>query len=304
MAEKAKRFRGWQFTVNNWQPQDCEALRALLPRCSRLIWQPEIAASGTPHLQGYLELKSAATATAVMRLVPRHGHIEPCRNPAALWDYCMKGETRDAANGDHAFVHGSRPMSASDKGDAERERWSKALEAAVKYDYDAVPDDILVRHASGLLRAAALRRKRPRSRESLDNEWRWGLPGVGKSKAVLDEFGEENIYRKGPGKWWCDYRDEQVVLFDDVDMQLGGISVQEWKAWTDHAPFRGEPKGGSAMIRPAKIIVTSNHSMDEVFAKYTPVDRAALKRRFKEVYVGPAAPPAAADPMQDEIVVG
>lgn len=296
MAEgprKAPRYRGWQFTVNNWQPEDLDALKALLPRCKRAIWQPEVGQSGTPHLQGYLELKCQATASAVMKLVPRHGHIEPCRNPCALWDYCAKADTRDDAHPEAACVHGVRPMSPSDKGDAERERYKTALEAACRYDYDAVPDDILVRHGNGLIKAALLRRKRPRSRDTLDNVWRWGLAGGGKSSDVRKEYGEENVYIKGPGHWWCEYRDEPVVLIEDVSPEKScNYTLRDWKTWADHYPFRVEPKHGSMMIRPAKIIVTSQYSIDVFFKGCRKEDIDAIKRRFVEVHVpSPLDPP-------------
>lgn len=54
------------------------------------------------------------------------------------------------------------------------------------------------------------------------------------------------------------------------------------KIWADRYPFSPEIKGSTIKkIRPEKIIVLSNYTIDECFEKVQ--DREPIKRRFKVV---------------------
>jgi len=50
------------------------------------------------------------------------------------------------------------------------------------------------------------------------------------------------------------------------------------KIWLDRYPFRAETKGGSMLIRPKRIIVTSNHCPEELW-RDKPVLCEAIRRR-------------------------
>lgn len=56
------------------------------------------------------------------------------------------------------------------------------------------------------------------------------------------------------------------------------INPQHIKVWADIYPFTCETKGGTMHIRPKKIVVTSNFSIEEVYP--TEQDSAAIRRRF------------------------
>lgn len=63
------RARSYVFTVNNWTEEHQTKLRMFAPSCKYLVFGREVGESGTPHLQGYLTLKSAKTGTALSRAV-------------------------------------------------------------------------------------------------------------------------------------------------------------------------------------------------------------------------------------------
>ena len=82
-------------------------------------------------------------------------------------------------------------------------------------------------------------------------------------------------------RWWDNYKDEEVVRIEEVSPDH-----KEWigafmKIWADRSPFNAEIKGAVTMIRPQKIVVTSNYPPEECFKVG---DLPAIQRRFKVRY--------------------
>lgn len=115
----------------------------------------------------------------------------------------------------------------------------------------------------------------------LQNEWIYGDPGVGKTRSVWEKYGRDGVYIKSLNKWWDGYEDREVVLLDDWDPSMKCLAFL-LKAWADRYPFRAEIKGGSVVIRPKKLVVTSNYSIEQCFDG---PDVEAIKRRFKVVHM-------------------
>jgi len=89
-AELKRKSRQWAFTLNNYTEDDIAQIATMencMIRCGK-----ETGASGTPHLQGYIELKNAASFQAIKKRIgiPRI-HVErtyKCRT--ANLKYCSK----------------------------------------------------------------------------------------------------------------------------------------------------------------------------------------------------------------------
>lgn len=65
-----ERSRGWQFTLNNYTPEEEKELRAL--DSEYLQYGYEVApTTGTPHLQGYIKFKNMKSFTQMKKMVPR-----------------------------------------------------------------------------------------------------------------------------------------------------------------------------------------------------------------------------------------
>lgn len=112
--------------------------------------------------------------------------------------------------------------------------------------------------------------------------WYYGPPGTGKS--LTARFYYPNPYVKSHNKWWDDYDGQESILIDDFDHndKLMGSFL---KNYADHYPFRAEHKGGSGMLRPKNIVITSNYSIADIFGDDAQL-RMALERRFNQIHLG------------------
>jgi len=120
--------------------------------------------------------------------------------------------------------------------------------------------------------------KIPDSIPVLKNEWIWGKTGLGKSSTARKE--NPGFYIKSHNKWWLGYKGEDCVILDDISRSEANWLGEHLKQWADHYPFPSETKGDGMVIRPKKIVVTSNYSIDDLWGHDEDLCDA-LKRRFK-----------------------
>lgn len=127
--------------------------------------------------------------------------------------------------------------------------------------------------------------------------WIWGPPRVGKSMLANNYFGK--VFKKDQSKWWDGYTGEDTVIMEDVDRH-GGPQLAHWmKIWTDVYSLSGEIKGGKIPLNYKRFIVTSNFSIERIYGPNSKmsdeekedaqVTVAAIKARFKEVYISDRA---------------
>lgn len=261
------RSRSWCFTINHYDEEDGARIQEMTARYRYIVAGKEVGESGTPHIQGYVYLKNAMTMGALSRLLPR-AHLEMARGtPQQAADYCKK-------DGDY-WEDGELPASQSEKGEAEKARWEDARTKAKAGDMDAIPADIYIRCYNSLLAIGRQHQPMPESRAELDNLWYYGPTGTGKSRKAREE--NPGYYLKNKNKWWDGYTGQEVVIIEEWDPSYSMLG-SFLKEWADHYPFNAEFKGSSRLIRPKKIIVTSNYSIDECFVDEA--TREPLHRRF------------------------
>lgn len=264
------RARGWVFTINNYSEETYEGICQL--DCKYLIVGKEVGEQGTPHLQGYIFFNSVKTFQQVKDLFPEAPHFELAKgNAEQNFNYCSK-------EGEY-FEKGVRPKTAKEKGDNEKKRYKRAWEQAKAGEIEDIDPDILVRYYGTLKRIRADYQEPPPSIEDLDFWWFYGSSGTGKSRAAREE--NPGYYIKNKNKWWDGYVDQSCVIIEEWHPEVVSGLQQMLKEWCDHHPFAAETKGSSTAIRPPKIIITSNYTMEECFGHDRTGLLEPLKRRIQ-----------------------
>ncbi len=120
------------------------------------------------------------------------------------------------------------------------------------------------------------------------NYWIYGPIGIGKSRWAYKQDTAEEIYPKQCNKWWGGFKSgkHNVVILDDYPLD-GYFLVQFMKIWGDCYAFFGEIKGSSLTIIPGTFIfiITSSHSIKDVFGRGNEDDMKTIERRWTEVRV-------------------
>lgn len=260
----------WCFTLNNYSQEEEDQIKAI--ECKYIVFGHEIGEQGTPHLQGFIILNKRVRFSSAKGLFPERTHLEIARgtSPEAA-DYCLKYDK------DNFYERGVRPLLP---GEGEKKRWADARECAKRGDFDNIPPDIYIRYLGNLKKIHSDAMTIPAPVQTLDFHWYYGSTGTGKSSTARSQ--NPNYYLKGINKWWDGYTDQPCVIIEEwspMDNGAERIMGHYLKQWCDHHCFQAEFKGGMKMIRPPKIIITSNYSMEECFTDPNILD--PLKRRIR-----------------------
>lgn len=265
--------RGWCFTWNNY-PDDAWSAIVQLDAVYAVAGEEVAPSTGTKHLQGYVYFANA-------RVMPKvaGAHWEPQRGtPRQNIAYCKKTRDGDIPN-EVVHEYGQPPMDQDEKGVVGADIWREAMDNAMSGDFLSIPPRMLVSHLGSWMRLRALFGPRPDDLDSdpkLCNEWHWGEAGVGKSRSVRAKYSV--FYSKMKNKWWDGYLYEDVVVIDDWDPKTSEFLTSHLKEWADRYSFTAEVKGTAMRIRPKRIVVTSQYSIETCFPDVESYQ--AMCRRF------------------------
>lgn len=262
------RGRGWCFTINNPTSTDDEEVQKLVEDATYVIVGKEVGEEGTNHYQGYCWFKNTVTFTRIKNLISR-AHIEKQRgNNISAIDYCKK-------DGDFQ-EWGSPPENNNQK-----EKWSSIIQLAESGNVEAIKSQhpriyfqYYEKIQSFVIRPPII------LNGDLQHEWWYGPTGTGKSSKLWRDYPDH--YIKEINKWWDGYAYQQVVAIEEWSPSFHMLATK-LKIWADRYPFSAEIKHGKlANIRPKKLIVISNYSIDQCFPSKE--DATPLKRRFKMIH--------------------
>lgn len=265
------RSRNFTFTCNNYTVAQEELVRALTYRY--LIYGYEVGESGTPHLQGTIIFSNPRTLSSVIRALPGF-HIEICRNIQASIEYCKK-------EGEGFYEDGTPPTPPADKTAALLAKrkaqaemvMSSSLSSLVKTGDVAISQVPLMAKAKLIL----LMELEPYVHSNFGIKrgvWYYGESRTGKSRAARENYPDS--YSKPQNKWWDGYTGQLTVILDDLDSHVLGHHL---KIWADVYACTGEVKNGHVQLVYHTLVVTSNWSIDELFAE-TPKMIQPIKERF------------------------
>lgn len=262
------RGRNYVFTKNNPDLQvDGAAFQVLGMKW--MIWQVELALSGTIHVQGAVVFHQRISHAVARARLPGC-HVEVMEGSIAdQVRYCT--QARDA---DHP---GGRIPGA---GNGPWEFGERPRGQGARSDVLAVQD--MIRHGDGILEVAeafpgfwfrnliacdryALLTCVPRDFSTYTTVL-WGPSGSGKSRrarnfgrellgALPDQFWLPQPRARGAGAWWTGYTGQQVVVIDEF---YGWLQRSFCCTLSDRNPLLVEPKGGSVNFVSPYLVYTSN----------------------------------------------
>jgi len=255
----------FSFTLNNYSEADLEHLAHM--DAKYIIYGKEVApTTGTIHLQGYVIFEKDTRLTKAINSLPHGCHVEMAKGSSFQnITYCSKEG--------NVTEHGVAPINA---GKREKTDWAQVLSAAQEGRTDDIPERIRFNFSN--LIDSHRRFNITDTEEKM--EWYYGTTGTGKSRRAREE--NPGLYIKGCNKWWCHYRNEDVVLIEDFD-KSHHVLGHHLKIWSDRYVFPAEIKGGKIDIRPRKIIVTSNYLPNDIW-EHEPGILEPILRRFKIVH--------------------
>lgn len=255
-----------------------------------LIVAHELHKNGDFHRHAYVKL---ATPLHIRRAdyfddIGKHGNYQGCRSPKAVLKYCTKNEDY---------------LSNIDVGDIldavknHRKKGLKALVEGTKRPRDLVLEDSALLNGYKKLKGDFMAFEvdnRPRRMCKIEALWYWGDTRLGKTwksliDAGVDVHGDmKEVYFKDISKWFDGYEGEPIVLMDEVPKDCDWL-LNFLKRWTDSLPELIQVKNGYSYKQWSKFIITSQHSIRDVFGKLDDPSRDrdidALYERFTEVFI-------------------
>lgn len=276
MPSTQPKSKYWVFTVNNPTPEEEKSLTATVvaagSKITYLVFGRERGDSGTPHLQGYLELRNRVRLPSVKSL-PGLGraHLERRRGSADEADaYCRKEDPAPFSVGVISKGQGHRSdleqiKSKIDEGKSQLEIADQHFTQWVQYrrSFEAYRE---LKHP-------------PKDRFDLRVYVLWGDAGTGKTRYARRRGGDDCWVCSDPTLRWFDgYSQESTVIIDDY---RGDGSPAFLLRLLDVYALRVQVKGGFVAWNPTTIWITSNRNPDSWHME--PDFLPALRRRFHYV---------------------
>lgn len=225
------------------------------------------------HLQGFVAFEAKQRLSKIKKIDPtihwerRMGSVEQAI------EYCKKEEEWKE--------WGTPPLSQA--GNRERDRHSHIRDLAVSGDLNAIAEE----YPADWLRSYSTLKRIKKDHMALADElpdvcgvWIQGPSGCGKSRKARADYGQDGFYYKLPNKWWDGYQQQNTVIIEDFGKEHHVLGYH-LKIWADRYAFLAEEKGGATSVRPARIVVTSQYRIADIWMDDETV--AALERRFTVV---------------------
>ena len=266
------RASDWCFTLNNYNDDEVNIIRNL--PVQYVCYGKEVGESGTPHLQGFLQLghnhRKTLTALKAFIGIPRI-HLEIRSKNATneqARDYCFKSDKDPFQKGDFCSGQGMR---------SDIDRFvAKIREGASVADLlDTCPEEMVKYHKAYDRFHPDFAPKRNWPMEVI---WCYGPTGTGKSFWANRSY--PDAFRKPPGKWWDGYDGEETVILDEF--RADWFPFYHLLLLLDRYPLKVEIKGGTRQFSSKRVIITCPVHWNEMYRSQTEEKLNQLQRRITE----------------------
>lgn len=265
-------YRTWLVTRNLSEdelivPREYLEKLYLLSKAVYVVGQLEKApTTGTLHIHAYVNFKQPVRQVRLKSLDSK-AHLTAVVVERGADKYCMKEKSKV----DGPWEFGVKPVRRDSATD-----WQDVFLLAKKRQFDKIPSSILVRHYSNLNLIAKDYAEVVESTH-LRGIFIYGRSGIGKSLLARSLFPDLSYYAKSHNKWFDSYKNEDVIVWDDINPDEGRMFATHIKLWTDRYGVMGETKGSGVPLVHQYFIMTSQYSLKEVFSNQEDYD--AIERR-------------------------
>lgn len=290
-SKKDTQHRDWLFTINNPEQAEKELFDYLtaLNHIKYFTFQRERGEQGTEHYQGYVCFSVPKLFSTVKNLfsephIRPAAHLEPRKGTKTqARDYCQKSDTCIGDNYEHGeFVaEGER---------ADLIQLKELVDAGVSdYELGNMVCKAYARHMQFVDRRRqinAYEKFGKVRRLDLEVTYIYGKAGVGKTRRVMDEYGDENVYRitDYDGNLFDNYNNENVIIFEEFRSQ---VRIDIMLNYLDVYPLRLPARYNNKIACFTKAYMVTNLPLS---AQYQNVQREhpetwqAFLRRIHKVY--------------------
>jgi len=292
-------------TLNNPTGADRALFQALVtddghdPRVKYLVFQTEVGANGTVHIQFYCMFSVQMRARAVHTVLGARCHFDLSRGTPGQnkhyclkpWDGCDCHHCRDARLLPNLGRELAPGFITGEYGRMRAPRNDSMTAVTEMMDTGATLDEILAAHPKQSILYGS-RITTEFGRRLSDRDWAMeidifvGETGTGKSTtAKLENPGSKALPWPTGGRWWMPgYTGQNTVLLDDFNSQ---VKVEQFMKLFDRHAWSTEAKGTNFPFVSRKVVITTNIDPKDWFQMRARVERDGQAAR--KVYLEPLA---------------
>jgi hypothetical protein len=275
----------WVFTQNNFLTTELKFPDSV----QYAVWTHEHGVgtaenpTGTPHLQGYVEMKKKITMAGMCKLLPKTSFQVRKGTQAQARDYCMKQDsTYRAGPWEHGVFEATAQGERSDlvlfkdavKDGATNEYLvDNHLEVLAKYP-----------RLAPFIRSVYAKPRDPKTQTTINVYW--GAPRTGKTRKAEEDWIAAGVkfYVKNNETfhWWDNYKGEEYVIIDEFD-KIEPEDQQVYLQILDRRQCQVAGKGtGFVPMLATNFILTANTHPSGWWPKARAQTRLGISERIRE----------------------
>lgn len=267
----------WTFTVpnpNTWRPAFCPSTMHYI------VWEMETCPStGTPHIQGYVRMKTRRLLSQMKLAIHQTAHLEPARGTEEEnLKYCSK--EREAAGLDWGEDGQFEPDQGKQGRRTDITQAVTALkEGGIKKVQQEYPE-IYVKYHCGLEKLEKSLDPPPQDLRNVTVTILWGPPGVGKTWRVFNQC--PSAFKVRPGRDpFSSYNKQTTIVFDEFDYEKWAIETLN--EMVDKYPYEIDCRYANKFAYWTHVIFISNVNPLHWWQYQTEIKRTAFFRRISEI---------------------